>query len=165
MLPAEYHKVLVMKMNFSTRKKTVLALAAVPLIAVATFTIVGQQTATGQSRVTPIDNFAAQPVDGFVPVVATGGRGTARYPGYARASDLQPPKMVGSKFVVIDGKEVRVPDVPNVPVYAAKDLTTIVGHMVMGIGFVPIGTDLSALSPFDQKDPPLSASIRGTIPK
>lgn len=152
-------------MRFPTSGKTaVAALVALPLAAVVLLSIVSQQNATSQTRVKVIDPFALQPIDGFVAIVAPQGQGAARYPGYARTLDLQPPKSVGSKLVLIEGKEVRVPDIPNAPVYA-KDLKTIVGHIVMGIGFVPIGTDLSTLSPFEQKNPPPPSLRWGTIPK
>ena len=151
-------------MKFFTGKKKVLTLLAVPMAAIGALSIVSQQNATGQARVKVVDNFAPRQIDGYVPIVVAGGQGAARYPGYARSADLQPPKSVGSKFVLIGGKETRVPDIPNIPVYS-KDLKTVVGHMVMGIGFVPIGTDLSALSPFDQKDIPIPSLPQGTIPR
>ena len=147
-------------MNPTRSKKKVVIIPALLVV----LSVVFLQTRGVESQTRGTDEFAPRPVDGYVAIVAT-GTGAARYPGYAKQSDLTPPASVPARTATVNGKPVLVPDIPNVPVYSATDLKTVVGHMVMGIGFVPIGTDLSKLNPFAGTNQPTHPEVANSIPK
>lgn len=77
---------------------------------------------------------AGKPVDAskipdFVPALARDGEQA----GYVAKQDL----------AIYNGKG----DTDPMPVYA-NDLVTVVGHMVAGVGYVPLGTDAGSLPTF-----------------
>ena len=124
---------------------TAVCLAAA-IVAIMTAAVSG---ATPKPSRGPIPEAAFRPgqpldmslVPDFVPAIDRDGN----VAGYVPKEALAPPP----RFVEAE----QLPDLPT-PVYG-EDLRTVVGHMVPGKGFVPLGTDRDSIPNFEMSAAPV----------